>query len=104
MCTRAVLRRQRPGVQVAAEAGRLMQQLVDRRVRLLFKERLLTALGVIIAVNEAGSGAPGRQDRARGQQTSFAALTQVTVAPVHQLACLHCHRAASRHLAPLTQD
>lgn len=64
--------------QVAAEAGRLLQQLVGRCVRLLFDERLLTALGDVIAVDDERSGGSARQDGARGQQRSLATLMQVT--------------------------
>ena len=75
-------------LQVAAEADRLLQQLVGRRVRLLFDERLLTALGDTIAVDDARSGAAGRQNGARSQQTSLAALTQVTLASKSNLSCI----------------
>ena len=65
---------------MAAEAGRLLQQLVGRCVRLLFDERLLAALGHVIAVNDARSATLGLQNGARGQQTSLVALMQVTAA------------------------
>ncbi len=69
---------------MAAEAGRLLQQLVGRCPRLLFDERLLTALGHIIAVNDDRSAALGRRD---GNQTSLAALMQVTLARASVLYC-----------------
>ena len=75
--------------QVAAEAGRLLQQLVGRCVRLLVDERLLTALGDVIAADDARSGGPARRNGARGQQSSLAALTQV----IRSL-CIRSHLSA----------
>ena len=82
---------------MAAEAGRLLQQLVGRCPRLLFDERLLTALGHVIAVNDARSAALGQQD---GTQTSLAALMQVTLARASVLCCAAIlqHHATWRRL------